>query len=135
MSEQSLQTGWITADVLNDTLKKFTVEGASQYAEAMLKSGKYTEEQAASIRKQAQNMEDAATKVKTFTQLFSTMKESVQSGWAVSWEYIIGDKDQATKTLTAVNDAFSALMGPMEQARNEMLLFWNQNGGPPWPRR
>lgn len=34
---------------------------------------------------------DAATKVKTLSQLLDTMKEAVQSGWTQSWQYIIGD--------------------------------------------
>ena len=71
----------------------------------------------------------AATEVKTFTQLFDTMKESVQSGWAVSWENIIGDKNQSAEMLTSISDAFNALIGPSADARNNMLQFWNANGG------
>ena len=66
---ESLQDGWITSEVLINTLKKFAQD------ETLLK---------------------AATQVKTFTQLIDTMKESMQSGWAQSWEYIIGNKDEAT---------------------------------------
>ena len=46
---ESLTEGWITADVLNTTLKKLTVEGATDYANAMVKSGKYTKEQAKAL--------------------------------------------------------------------------------------
>lgn len=126
---ESLTSGWITADVLNTTLKKLTKEGAKEYGEAMLASGKYTQQQVDELMKTAEMAENAATEVKTMTQMFDTMKESVQSGWAQSWESIIGDKDQATKTLTAINNAFGALIGPSADARNEMLAFWNENGG------
>ena len=78
---ESLTEGWISADILNETLKKFTVEGAAEYAKAMIKSGKWTKEQADALKIEAQNMEDAATKVKTLSQLWSTLKESAQSGW------------------------------------------------------
>ena len=71
----------------------------------------------------------AATEVKTFTQLIDTMKESVQSGWAQSWENIIGNKDEAAATLTAVNNAFGAIAGKSAEARNEVLSFWKANGG------
>ena len=65
---ESLKTGWMTADILNETLNKFTVDGAKKYAKSMMESGKWTKEQADALVKEAQNMEDAATKVKTFTQ-------------------------------------------------------------------
>ena len=99
---ESLVSGWITTEVLTKTLAQFAEDA---------------------------DLVKAATQVKTFTQLFDTMKESVQSGWAVSWENIIGDRDQAAKTLTAINDAFAALIGPSTDARNAMLKFWNVNGG------
>ena len=99
---ESLQEGWITADVLTKTLERFAED------ESLVK---------------------AATEVKTLTQMYDTMKETVQSGWAVSWENIIGDKAQSTELLTSISEAFGALMGPATDARNEMLSFWNVNGG------
>ena len=99
---ESLESGWITTEVLTKTLAQFAQDA---------------------------DLIKAATQVKTFTQLFDTMKESVQSGWAVSWENIIGDRDQAAKTLTGINDAFAALIGPSTDARNAMLKYWNVYGG------
>lgn len=99
---ETLQDGWLTADVLATTLSKFAED------EDLIK---------------------AATQVKTFTQLLDTMKESVQSGWATSWEYIIGDKEEATKTLTAISDAFNNVVGASSDARNATLSFWHDNGG------
>lgn len=93
---------WLTSDVLIKTLEKFAED------ETLVK---------------------AATQVKTVTQLIDTMKESVQSGWAVSWEYIIGDKDQATSILTAISDGFNNIIAPSTEARNSTLKFWNENGG------
>ena len=93
---------WLTSDVLINTLEKFADD------ETLVK---------------------AATQVKTVTQLFDTMGESVQSGWAQSWEYIIGNREQAAAALTAVSDAFNNLIQPSTEARNAMLKFWNENGG------
>ena len=123
---ESLTRGeWLTTDVLTETLKQ--ISGA--YTEAELIAQGYTETQAKSIIELAKNATAAATEVKTITQLFDTMKESVQSGWAQSWEWIVGDKDQATKTLTSISEAFNNLMEPSTKARNEMLKFWNEAGG------
>ena len=123
---ESLTRGeWLTTEVLTETLKQLS--GA--YTEADLIAQGFNESQAKQIVELAKNASAAATEVKTVTQLFDTMKESVQSGWAQSWEYIIGDKDQATKFLTAVKDGFDAMLAPSTNARNEMLKFWNEAGG------
>ena len=123
---ESLTKGnWLTAEVLTETLKQ--ISGA--YTEADLIAQGYTKTQAKDIVTLAKNASDAATEVKTVTQLIDTMKESVQSGWATSWEYIVGDKEQATEILTGISEAFENLMGPSTEARNKMLKFWNEAGG------
>ena len=119
------QGEWLTGDVLTETLKQ--ISGA--YTEAELKAQGYTDKQAKAIVQLAENASKAATQVKTVSQLFDTMKESVQSGWAQSWEYIIGDKDQAAKLLTSISDGFNSIVGPSADARNAMLKFWNEAGG------
>ena len=123
---ESLTKGnWLTAEVLTETLKQ--ISGA--YTEADLIAQGFTQTQARDIVTLANNASNAATEVKTVTQLLDTMKESVQSGWATSWEYIIGDKEEATKLLTGISNAFENLMGPSTEARNNMLKFWNEAGG------
>lgn len=123
---ESLTKGeWLTSEVLTETLKQLS--GA--YTEADLIAKGFSESQAKEIVQLAKNATAAATEVKTVTQLFDTMKESVQSGWAQSWEYIIGDKDQATATLTAISDAFNNIIQPSTDARNSMLKTWNELGG------
>ena len=116
---------WLTTDVLTETLQQLS--GA--YTEAELIQKGYTKEQAADIVKMGESAIKAATEVRTVTGLIDTMKESVQSGWATSWEYIIGDGVQATNVLTSIKYAFDALIKPSTDARNKMLKFWNENGG------
>lgn len=121
----SLQEGWLTADIMAETLQKFTGDLTDEQLRAM----GYTEKQITSIQETAKRAVAAATEVKTVTQLIDTMKESVQSGWATSWEYVIGDKQQATETLTRVKDAFDAMIAPSTEARNNALKIWNELGG------
>ena len=99
---ETLQDGWLTDDVLIKTLTKFAED------ESLVK---------------------AATEVKTFTQLLDTMKESVQSGWATSWEHIIGDKEEAASLFTSISDGFNKIIQPSTDARNAMLKFWNEHSG------
>lgn len=121
----TLQEGWLTAEIMSETLQKFT----GDLTDEQLRAIGYSEEQIASIQETAKNAVAAATEVKTVTQLIDTMKESVQSGWSVSWEYIIGDKQQATETLTRIKDAFDAMIAPSTEARNNALKIWNELGG------
>lgn len=125
----SLHEGWLSAEILNQTLSKFTVEGATKYAKSMMESGKWTQEQADALIAEAQAMEDAATKVKTFTQLWDTLKESAQSGWGKSWELIIGDFEEARDLFTEISNVFGGLIDKSADARNEILQFWKDNGG------
>ncbi|MBQ0079787.1 MAG: tape measure protein, partial [Eubacterium sp.] len=118
---ESLSEGWLTADVLNTTLRKLTVEGAQQYADEMMACGKYTQEMSDSLLEQARNAEDAATKVKTFTQLWDTLKETAQSGWGKTWELIVGNFDQAKNLFTELNDRFSPLIDKFSDARNNLI--------------
>lgn len=115
--KETLKDGWLTSEVLTETLSKFT----GDLTESQLKSMGYTDEQIAGIVKMGQTASDAATKVKTFSQLFDTLKEAAQSGWTESWETIIGDFDQAKTTLTKVSDTLGAIIQASSDARNNLL--------------
>ena len=69
----------------------------------------------------AKTATDAATKVKTFTQLWDVMKESAQSGWAQTWKLIIGDFEAAKALLTPLADFFTGAINKMSEARNTLL--------------
>ena len=118
---ESLREGWLTADVLNQTLKKFTVEGAKEYGQKMMEIDGWTQDAVDALVAMAQEMEDAATKVKTFSQLWDTLKEAAQSGWAQTWEIIIGDFDQAKTFLTYISDTVSGMIGRSANKRNTFL--------------
>lgn len=129
---ESLKEGWISADVLNTTLKKFTVEGAEQYCKQMEASGKYTKEMSAKVIEQARTMEDAATKIKTFTQLWDTLKESAQSGWTESWEIIIGDFEQAKESLSKLGEMLTGFVQKAADRRNAILRDAMGGGEDAW---
>lgn len=114
---ETLSKGWLTSNILTETLSKFT----GDLNESQLKTMGYTDEQIASIIKMGQTANDAATKVKTFTQLFDTLAEAMQSGWTQSWEYIVGDFDQAKESLTVVSDTLSDIINNSANKRNDLL--------------
>ena len=122
---ETLQEGWLTSEILTKTLAKFT----GDLSEEQLKEMGYTEEQIKEIIKLGQTANDAATKVKTFTQLMDTLKEAAQSGWTQTWEILIGDFEEAKKIWTSVSDYFSEALNKSAEARNNMLQAWSDAGG------
>lgn len=122
---ETLSKGWLTSDILTETLAKFT----GDLNEDQLRTMGYTDDQIKSIMEMGKTANDAATKVKTFTQLFDTLKEAAQSGWTQSWEIIVGDFEEAKELLTEVSDTFSAIINASADARNKMLQDWKDLGG------
>ena len=122
---ETLQHGWLTSAILTETLSKFT----GDLSEEQLKSMGYTEEQIKEIIKLGKTANDAATKVKTFTQLMDTLKEAAQSGWTQTWEILIGDFEEAKALWTSVSDVFSEIINSSAEARNNMLQAWADAGG------
>ena len=123
---ETLSKGWLTADILTETLNQFTMaaeEGSEEwetYKKSLMDTG-YSEEQATSILKLANTATDAATKVKTFSQLWDTLKEAAQSGWTKSWEIMIGDFEEAKDFLTDISDRMGDIIGKSADSRNAVL--------------
>jgi tape measure domain-containing protein len=158
---ESLTEGWITTEILTETLAKMTKGGAAEYlseltgvelkqieaaqklveenkdgsasyeelAEQLSATGKISKDEAMNILKMADNAENAATKVKTFTQLWDTLKESAQSGWSQTWEILVGDFEEAKETLTKISDVIGGMISASADARNELLQGWKDAGG------
>ena len=124
---ETLQKGWLTSEILTETLQKFTLttEGLTkEQIEAnrqMLKSKGYTDEQIDSIFKLGETATNAATKVKTLTQLWDTLKEAAQSGWTQTWELIVGDFEEAKTLWTGVSDTIGKIIGDSADRRNSVL--------------
>ena len=95
----SLNYQWMTTDALVNTLKAYADEttdiGKKAYA--------------------------SAQDIKTFSQMMDTLKESAQSGWAMTWELIIGDFETAKKTWTVVGQTIGAMIDSMSDSRNNLL--------------
>ena len=115
--ESLTQGEWLTADVLTETLTQLS--GA--YTEADLIAQGYTKEQAKEITELADTAVNAATKVKTVTQLMDTLKEAAQSGWTQTWEILIGDFEEAKELWTGVSDKIGEFINKTSESRNNML--------------
>ena len=126
--ESLTQGEWLTSEVLTQTLSNFTLANTEANKQMLLSKG-YSEEQAKAILEMAETATDAATKVKTFSQLWDTMKEAAQSGWSQTWEILVGDFEEAKELLTNVSDVVNTFLTDSAKARNDMLQGWKDMGG------
>ena len=122
---ETLQKGWLTSEILTETLSKFT----GDLNEKQLKSMGYTDEQIKGIIKMGNMANDAATKVKTFTQLIDTLQEAVGSGWAQTWQTVFGDFEEAKVLFTGISNTLGGMIEASSDARNKLLKGWKDLGG------
>lgn len=155
----SLQAGWVTSDVLLETLAKLTDVGLADYfadvtgadeewilsqleaiyatedreeatqelAKTLAETGQISEETAKEYIDQMFLAQDAATKVKTLKQLIDTLKESMGSGWAMSFRLIAGDFKEALEMWTAVKDELTSILDESAKTRNAILQIWHDS--------
>lgn len=93
----SLKEGWLTTEVFFKTMDKFANDPA---------------------------MTDAATKVKTFTQLIDVLKEALGTGWATTWRSVIGDFEEAKAFFTSVSDLLTGVINNANDSRNKVIGEW-----------
>jgi len=120
-----MSEGVITADVLSQALSTFT----GDLSAADLATKGYTQTQIEQIMRQAVVAKEAATQVKTFTALISTVKEQIGSGWAVSAKLFIGNIEEAKATFSSINYIISTFVERVTNARNELLRGWRELKG------
>lgn len=96
---ESLQDQWMTTEVLVSTLK--------DYANAETDIGK--------------KAFAAAQDVTKFSQMFDILKETAQSGWAKTWELIVGDIESAKKILTPLTNFLTGIIQGIDNFRNRII--------------
>ena len=121
----SLSKGWLTADVMSKYLQ---IMAGDIDAAAMAEMG-LTDAQIEQFQVQQKNAEEAATKVRTFTQLIGTIQETIGSGWSKTFEILLGNFDEASELFTNINNVISPMIDGMSDARNALLQGWADLGG------
>jgi tape measure domain-containing protein len=119
------QQSWLTGKVLTETLSQLS----GNLSDAELKAKGYSAAQIKAIQAQAKSALEAATQVKTLSQLLDTTKEAVGSGWAQTFEIILGNFGEAKTMFTAVSNYIGGIVSASASARNKMLQDWKSLGG------
>jgi tape measure domain-containing protein len=121
----SLQEGWVTNQILLETLAKFTDEMDQETLRAI----GYAEEDIAEILELGEMAMAAATNIKTFTQFQTVIRESIATGWTSTAVAIVGDFEEAVELYTKINNVLSGVIASSAEARNKQLEFWKAAGG------
>lgn len=104
---ESLTDQWLTTEALNATLGRYSDTTTDIGARATA----------------------AASDIKTFSQMMDTLKESAASGWAQSFEIILGDFEEGKALFTEIGESLSGVIGNSATARNTVLQDWKDLGG------
>lgn len=99
MFNESLSSQWMTTEVLTKVL--------NNYADETTEIGK--------------KATAAAQDVKTFSMMMDTLKESAQSGWAQTWETIVGDFSEAKNLFTMLSKVFGGIIDATSNIRNKIV--------------
>ena len=135
--DMSLQHQWATTEVMTEAYRHYaksidemTESEREAYEESLREIG-FDEEQIARIEEIGKRANKAATEVRTVRAMWDALTEGVGSGWAQSFQYIFGDLDEATALWTGIKDEIEGIIGPIADARNEMLKYWHdaEKGG------
>ena len=118
---ETLSKGWLDKETM---LRTFAIFSGDAIDVDTLKSWGLDDEQIDKFTKMGQEAMKAATEVRTFDKMMDALGESVQAGWAKSFEYIIGDVKEATQFWTSLNNILDGVLGGMTERRNEILLEW-----------
>lgn len=121
----SLETGWLTADVMTNFLKI----SAGELTKEQQKSLGLTEKQIEEFSKMQKIGEEAATRVRTFTQFWTTLKESIASGWSETFEILIGNFETATTLFDRILAVINPIVAGFSESRNNLLRGWDEMGG------
>ena len=111
---ESLQSGWLTNEVFLETMAKF-----ANVTDILNENGE----------RAFQWMEDAATKVLTFSDLMDTIREQLGTGWGDTWKIVFGTFEDSMKFFTGISGRIGNFITEMNDARNAIFSRWAEKGG------
>lgn len=99
---ESLKDGWLTSEIFLKTMADFA---------------------------ENESMLEAATKIRTFTQLIDTVQEAIGSGLGMTFEHIFGDFEEATELFSTVGEAMTGWVDKTMDKFNQFVGAIADGGG------
>lgn len=124
----SLKDGWLSTDIMSNYLQ-ILAEDNEDVNRAKMKQLGLSNAQIDAFIKEQKTAAEAATKIRTWSQLVGTVKEQLGSIYAKTFEYILGDFNTATTLFTGIGDAIGKITGGLDKALNDPLKKWVDTGG------
>lgn len=131
----SLAQQWMTTEVLTKALKIYATDVRTLSAEEKkayeeeLKAMGLSAEQVKQFEELGSKATDAASEIKTFSMMIDTLKEAIGSGWAMTWELLIGDFEEAKALWTEVGGVLGGIIDKTSETRNNLIKGWKSLGG------
>lgn len=146
----TLADKWFDKDVLMATLTDYNafftkIQGVSKETGLTITSimsklrkenGEYTAEAIAFAEKYGIELGTlgeqafrASQEAKSLSDAIDATKDAISTSWMNSFEYIFGNKDEATATWTEFCEVLLDVFNASAEARNEILKLWHDAGG------
>lgn len=129
---ETLQKGWLTNDIFLESLSHFSTDvdaiGEDVYRAQLAAEG-WSDAEIDKIVYLGRTATEAATKVRSWTQLWDTLGEEAGSGWATTWETIFGNFEESTELFNGAYKMINPLISGMNDWRNNLLKGWKDLGG------
>lgn len=117
----SKQTGLTITEIMGK-LKK---ENGEYTAEAIA----YAEKYGITLGTLGEQAFRASQEAKSLGDAIDATKDAISTSWMNSFEYIFGNKDEATATWTEFCEVLLDVFNASSEARNELLKLWHDAGG------
>ena len=131
-ADKLTEGAWLTSDVM---MKVF-----NDYSSAVDQIYEYSEEKGITASQAIEELGDkvdafglkafkAAQEARTWSDVVSSVKDAVSTGWMNTFEIIFGNQEEATKFWTDLANAMYDVFAAGAWDRNEMLQGWKDLGG------
>ncbi len=132
--QSELHQGWLTTDAMRIALSKFGSATEEIFKAWEENGGEVLTSEL--IAKMADQLDElgiqafkASQETRTFSDAIGAVKEAVSTGWARTWEYIFGNKDEAVKLWSEVAEELYNVFAEAGNERNKVLKEWYEGGG------
>lgn len=116
-----LSKGWLDKETM---LRAFEVYSGTVNENTLESWGIHDTETKKRLMELGQQALESATQVRTFSKMMDALGESVQSGWAQTFELIFGNMEQGTTLWTNINNILDEVLSKSAEARNAILKVW-----------
>ena len=117
-----LQKGWLDKDTMIRTFQLYSGQGIT--VDTLKSWGINDTAEQERLMQIGQEALKAAQQVRTFSKMMDALKESVQSGWADSFQIIFGNMEEGTTLWTQINERLDKVLSGSADNRNKILKEW-----------